>query len=194
MDNYLEKKTDLNIKPSRVRTTNTEKDGYCWLYKPEVAHLFSRCLSRQPLSTYEQLCSGVGDSFEAIAAPRAPKDPYSPRNLILPPPTPRAKLSNRNPEIEPFNKGETHDTPTELQELLLSIRQSLVTEREGRDAQKSEMMMLQTEYDRLTEKYNDTMDAMGRCIGILDVVTASVGELRYEISESIKSAEYKMVL
>lgn len=194
MDNDLEKKTDLNIKPSRVRTTNTEKDGYCWLYKPEVAHLFSRCLSRQPLSAYEQLCSGVGDSFEAIAAPRPPKDTYCPRNSVLPTTTPRAKLSNRNPRMNSFNKGETHDTSTELQELLLSIRQSLVTEREGRDAQESEMMMLQTKYDRLTEKYNDTMDAIGRCIGILDVVTASVGELRYKISESIKRAEYKNVL
>lgn len=175
-----------------MRTTNTAKDGYCWLYKPEAAHLFSRCLSRQPLSAYKQICSGIGDSFEAITAPGASEDTCSPRNFVLPPSTPQLPLSDSSPDIESFKTHEAYDIPTELlHELLLSIQQSLVTEREGRERQDSEMKMLQTECNQLTEKYSETTDAMGRCICVLDAITASVGELRKEISESIKRAEFK---
>lgn len=178
-----------------MRTTNTAKHGYCWQYTPEAAHLFSKCLSRQTLSAYKQICSGVGKSFEAIIAPRACEDISSSTNLVLPQSTPHLPVSNNCPEIESFSTHEAYDLSTELlHELHFSIQQSLVEEREERERQESELRRLQAEYGRLTEKYNETTDAMCGCLRALGAIAALVEDLREEISESIKRTDFTNLL
>lgn len=186
ISNGLEQKTDLNIQPAKVRLKNTVKDGYCWLHKPEVEHIFSKCLSRQTLAAYEEICSGVGVSFEAIAAPRTGEDSIGLGNPIVPQSAPQLSVSDGSSEIESTGTHETYDMSTELlYQLLLSVQQSLVAERADRERQDCEVRALQIECERLTGKYTETTDVMCKCLHALDAITASVGALREEISESI---------
>ncbi|KAL7936935.1 hypothetical protein V8C35DRAFT_294237 [Trichoderma chlorosporum] len=119
MDN-LEQKTHLDIQPARVRLINTEKDGYCWLHKPKVAHIFSRCLSRQTLAGYEEICSGVSVDFEAVAAPRVSDQIFLERPEVTQTALQFPEHSG-GLEIKAINMPETGDVSNELMyQLLLS--------------------------------------------------------------------------
>lgn len=187
--NDLEEKTDLNIQPKQVRLTNTEKDGYCWLHKPEVAHIFSRCLSKQTLTAYEEICSGVGVNFEAIATPRACFQ-NSLENPAIVQSAPQLSISEGSSEVGSIGMHETYDMSTELMyQLLLSAQQSMIAERTERESKECELRALQTEYERLSAKHSQITNVMYKSLGTLDSIAISVGELREEIYSSIEGIE-----
>ncbi|KAL7940606.1 hypothetical protein V8C42DRAFT_337093 [Trichoderma barbatum] len=183
---HIKQKTDLNIQPAQVRLTNTERYGYYWLHKPEVAHIFSKCLSRQTLAAYEEICSGVGVNFEAVAASRACFQ-NSLENLVIIQSAPQLSVSEGSSEVESIGTRETYDMSTELMhQLLLSAQQCLVAERVERESKECEIRALEAKYERLSAERTQTTNIMYKCLTTLDVITASVLELREEINRSME--------
>ncbi|KAL7940066.1 hypothetical protein V8C42DRAFT_356493 [Trichoderma barbatum] len=182
----LEQKTDLNIQPARVRLTNTERYGYYWLHKPEAAHIFSKCLSRQTIAAYEEICSGVGVNFEAVAASRACFQ-NSLENPVIVQSAPQLSVPEGSSEVESIDTREAYDMSTELMHrLLLSAQQCLVAERVERESKECEIRALEAKYERLSAEHTQTTDIMYKCLTTLDVITASVRELREEINRSME--------
>ncbi|KAJ6436092.1 TPR domain protein [Purpureocillium lavendulum] len=62
----------LVIEPIKVRLVNTDKEGYTWLFRPEVAHLFRKNFSQYGDSAFKELCAGIGVSFEAAPSSSTP--------------------------------------------------------------------------------------------------------------------------
>lgn len=50
-----------------MRLNPTKSDVYAWNFLPEAAHLFAKCLSKHGVVACQQLKSGIGRSFEAVA-------------------------------------------------------------------------------------------------------------------------------
>lgn len=70
-----------------MRLNPTKSDVYAWNFLPEAAHLFAKCLSKHGVVACQQLKSGIGRSFEAVATRgqlQLGPSPTAPKSLPVP--------------------------------------------------------------------------------------------------------------
>lgn len=134
---------------------------------------------------YKRLCSEVGVTFLAIRVPRAGEDLSSLRNPVVMESTPPELALVGNISTGSSDSQDSCSVPTELlHQLLISVQQSLVVERADREMLEQEVRNLKAEREQLTTKYCLAADLMQSWLHALDVMAATVGELREDIGNS----------
>lgn len=185
----------MTVEPAKVRLTNTAKECYSWSYRPEVAHLFSRNLSDHRLSAYEDLCSEVGVSFEAITPFGAngsiavQTDAAAPQLRAILPQQPHHDRHSAAKTVEA--KKSRGERETFLQEMM-QLQERLDAEEAGKRRLEQELEAARAECGRLTRECTETAERfiasetlLCKCLHTLESIPTSVAELREEISEAI---------
>ncbi|KAJ6436076.1 hypothetical protein O9K51_11389 [Purpureocillium lavendulum] len=193
---HIEQRTGWAIEPAKVRLVPTDKEWYSWSFRPAAAHLFSKNLSDHNAVAYNELCTGVGVTFEAVPLPfitdagAASPCPDSGAQLDEAPPRQQRQSSAETPE-----PGETSMAGGESGALLQRVRrlQELVDAADvGKRLLEQELEAVRVECARLGEERRGTTERaiareilLCKCLDVLNAIPTSVAELKDEISEAL---------